>query len=174
MRSPRHVCLAPPDDVVLPEHQVIETTCCRNENTNGLCSQCFKKGMSKMMMDKETESFIEKASSALSKEAPVDSAMRFVPPAPEEPLCAPSPSVVAEPTPDGSDPPAEPPRKKSRCAQCRRKVGLLGFECKCGKLLCTAHRQAEEHQCDFDHRQAGRAKLAEDNPLVSCSKVQIL
>jgi predicted nucleic acid binding AN1-type Zn finger protein len=35
-----------------------------------------------------------------------------------------------------------------KCDQCRKKVGLLGFECKCGKTLCATHRYPEAHGCD--------------------------
>ncbi len=35
-----------------------------------------------------------------------------------------------------------------KCDQCGKKVGLLGFGCKCGKTLCAAHRYPEAHVCD--------------------------
>jgi hypothetical protein len=35
-----------------------------------------------------------------------------------------------------------------KCDQCQKKVGLLGFDCKCGKTLCAAHRYPETHGCD--------------------------
>lgn len=49
-------------------------------------------------------------------------------------------------------PPAEKAaaKKPSRCAACRKKVGLVGFECRCGSTLCPAHRHAELHGCGFD------------------------
>lgn len=34
-----------------------------------------------------------------------------------------------------------------KCDQCQKKVGLLGFECKCGKTLCATHRYPETHGC---------------------------
>jgi hypothetical protein len=46
--------------------------------------------------------------------------------------------------------------KKNRCVECRKKVGLTGFECKCGGLYCGMHRMASSHACTFDH--AGRNK----------------
>ena len=30
-------------------------------------------------------------------------------------------------------------KKKLRCAMCNKKLGLLGFECKCGKMYCSTH-----------------------------------
>ena len=53
-----------------------------------------------------------------------------------------------------------------RCAECRRKVGLLGLTCRCGALFCAAHAPAEAHACDFDYRSAGRAILAKKAGLV--------
>ena len=30
--------------------------------------------------------------------------------------------------------------KKNRCQECRKKVGLTGFPCRCGGLFCGLHR----------------------------------
>jgi predicted nucleic acid binding AN1-type Zn finger protein len=35
----------------------------------------------------------------------------------------------------------------SRCAICQKKVGILGFECKCKGTFCEKHRMMESHQC---------------------------
>lgn len=61
----------------------------------------------------------------------------------------------------------------SRCTvdACTKKLGLLGFTCKCGKLLCATHRHPEDHSCDFDHKAHGREKIASDNPVISASKI---
>lgn len=63
-------------------------------------------------------------------------------------------------------------KPSTRCQQCRKKVGLTGFKCKCGQLFCGAHRYAEAHACTFDYRTAEREKLAAANPLVQASKVE--
>ena len=49
--------------------------------------------------------------------------------------------------------------KKNRCAYCKKKVGLLGMNCKCNKLFCTLHYHPEAHQCTFDHKTHNRAIL---------------
>lgn len=72
---------------------------------------------------------------------------------------------------DGGAPGPDRPKKKNRCAVCSKKVGLMGFECKCGRLLCTAHRQAEEHSCEYDYRAEGKKRLEAANPVVAFSKV---
>ena len=43
-------------------------------------------------------------------------------------------------------------KKKLRCAMCKKKQGLLGFECKCGKMFCSAHLLAESHNCTYDFK----------------------
>jgi AN1-type zinc finger and ubiquitin domain-containing protein 1 len=35
----------------------------------------------------------------------------------------------------------------------------MGHTCKCGKLYCISHLQAELHSCTYDFRKEGRALL---------------
>jgi len=35
----------------------------------------------------------------------------------------------------------------TRCFICQKKVGVLGFACKCEGTFCEKHRLAEAHQC---------------------------
>jgi hypothetical protein len=60
---------------------------------------------------------------------------------------------------------------KSRCEACRKKVGLLGFACRCGGTYCGMHRHAGAHDCGFDYKVAGREQIARQNPLVVPSKL---
>lgn len=57
-------------------------------------------------------------------------------------------------------PPAEnqnaAPRRPNRCAACPKKVGLLGFTCRCGGTFCSVHRHADSHAYDFDYRRFAR------------------
>lgn len=46
-------------------------------------------------------------------------------------------------------------KKKNRCQVCNKKVGLLGFSCKCEGLYCAAHRHAEQHNCSYDFKKRG-------------------
>lgn len=59
----------------------------------------------------------------------------------------------------------------SRCAACRKRVGLTGFNCKCGNLFCSAHRYSDKHECAFDYRGAGRDAIAKANPVVKAEKL---
>lgn len=65
---------------------------------------------------------------------------------------------------DSSNKPKKP--KSSRCAVCRKKVGLLAFTCVCSDTLkfCSEHRLPENHLCTFDHKNKGKNIL--ENKLV--------
>ncbi|KAK1681811.1 hypothetical protein QYE76_042659 [Lolium multiflorum] len=60
---------------------------------------------------------------------------------------------------------------KNRCETCRKKVGLLGFACRCGGTYCGMHRHAGAHACEIDYKAAGREQIARQNPLVVASKL---
>ena len=106
---------------------------------------------------------------------------------------APSPAAIAstsEPVgvpesasdaPDASaagaaNPPEEndEPKKQAnpnRCYSCNKRVGLTGFECRCGFTYCATHRHANKHACQFDFKQMGRDAVAKANPTVMAEKV---
>ncbi|XP_074581397.1 zinc finger A20 and AN1 domain-containing stress-associated protein 5-like [Curcuma longa] len=64
------------------------------------------------------------------------------------------------------------PGSPNRCASCRKRVGLTGFQCRCGDTFCGAHRLAEQHGCDFDFKTAGREAIARANPVVKADKLR--
>lgn len=69
---------------------------------------------------------------------------------------------------EGEGEPAAPVREvqtdKTHCWFCKKKCGLTGFVCRCDYTFCAKCRHAEDHACDFDHKGAGRAILASNNP----------
>uniref|UniRef100_A0A453AU47 AN1-type domain-containing protein n=2 Tax=Aegilops tauschii subsp. strangulata TaxID=200361 RepID=A0A453AU47_AEGTS len=72
-------------------------------------------------------------------------------------------------------PAAEAAAKKSaptRCMACKKKVGLLGFACRCGGTFCSLHRYVDGHACGFDYKKVGRELIAQQNPLVVPSKLR--
>lgn len=83
-----------------------------------------------------------------------------------EPLASPT----AEPSTSGAA--DAPPKAATRCLECKKKVGLTGFKCKCGDVFCGQHRYAESHNCPFDYKGVHKEKLASSNPVVQASKVQ--
>jgi len=63
---------------------------------------------------------------------------------------------------------------KKRCWQCKRKVGIVGIECRCGYIFCGKHRYADEHDCIFDHKRHQQAKLRKENKQIVTSKIDKL
>ncbi|KAM3301942.1 AN1-type zinc finger protein 5-like [Capsicum chacoense] len=62
---------------------------------------------------------------------------------------------------------------KQRCMICKKKVGLIGFSCRCeGGMFCRVHRYPEEHACTFDFRSIGRVNLAKENRLCKVDKLE--
>ncbi|XP_034487432.1 AN1-type zinc finger protein 6 isoform X1 [Drosophila innubila] len=63
-------------------------------------------------------------------------------------------------------------KKKNRCGECRKKVGLTGFQCRCGGLYCAVHRYSDKHNCTFDYREHGAQEIRRNNPVVVGEKIQ--
>lgn len=73
---------------------------------------------------------------------------------------------------DESQPGERKQKNRSRCFECRKKVGLVGgFECKCGFVFCSGHRMPDEHACSFDWQGEARVRLAQENEVVKADKV---
>lgn len=58
-----------------------------------------------------------------------------------------------------------------RCSNCNKRVGLTGFNCRCGNLFCAVHRYSDKHNCPFDYRTAARDAIAKANPVVKAEKL---
>ncbi|KAL1210970.1 Zinc finger A20 and AN1 domain-containing stress-associated protein 1 [Cardamine amara subsp. amara] len=68
---------------------------------------------------------------------------------------------------------SEPPMPRmTRCLSCNKKVGLMGFKCKCGSTFCGVHRYPENHECEFDFKGEGRDAIAKANQVVKAEKVE--
>lgn len=65
----------------------------------------------------------------------------------------------------------EKPKKKNRCAICNVKVGLLGFDCRCGGKFCGKHRHADDHECSFEYKLMHQKKLESDLTVVGPQKI---
>jgi len=73
---------------------------------------------------------------------------------------------------DDKDGDKDSKKKKNRCAVCRKKVGLTGFECRCAGLFCAVHRYSDKHDCTFDYREHGAQEIRRNNPVVVGEKIQ--
>ncbi|XP_036377440.1 AN1-type zinc finger protein 5 isoform X1 [Megalops cyprinoides] len=80
---------------------------------------------------------------------------------------------AAQASSDGDQTP-DKSKKKNRCFTCRKKVGLTGFDCRCGNLFCAIHRYSDKHDCPYDYRGAAAARIRKENPIVVAEKIQKL
>jgi len=138
--------------------------------TMNLCSKCYRDIRLKEEEQAKTKSTIETAltssssSSSAAATATVASATAVVSlPAPVESL--PQPAVVT--APDTCAPP-----QTNRCGACRKRVGLTGFQCRCGTTFCGTHRYPEKHACGFDFKAVGREEIARANPVIKGEKLR--
>lgn len=85
------------------------------------------------------------------------------------------PSTAAVAGAAGSTPTGSTEKKKrTRCCveSCKRKVGLTGFDCRCGGLYCWEHRYSDKHDCKFDYKEHGQDQIRKNNPIVVGEKIQ--
>ncbi|XP_043577150.1 AN1-type zinc finger protein 5 isoform X2 [Chiloscyllium plagiosum] len=81
----------------------------------------------------------------------------------------------AESSTEGEDKVLEKSKpKKNRCFTCRKKVGLTGFDCRCGNLFCGLHRYSDKHNCPYDYKAEAAEKIRKENPIVVAEKIQKL
>ncbi|XP_024982742.1 zinc finger A20 and AN1 domain-containing stress-associated protein 8-like [Cynara cardunculus var. scolymus] len=60
----------------------------------------------------------------------------------------------------------------TRCMTCRKRVGLTGFNCRCGHIFCSVHRYSDKHDCPFDYRATAKDAIAKANPVVKAEKLE--
>jgi hypothetical protein len=77
---------------------------------------------------------------------------------------------------DGGGNPLYPKKSvdKNGCWSCKKKVAFakqLSNKCKCGRVFCDQHRQAEAHDCEFNYKVEGRDRIEKANPLVRADKI---
>ncbi|XP_061624580.1 AN1-type zinc finger protein 5a isoform X2 [Phyllopteryx taeniolatus] len=82
-----------------------------------------------------------------------------------------SPTPLASSSSDDSKDDSSKP-KKNRCFMCRKRVGLTGFDCRCGNLFCGIHRYSDKHNCPYDYKAEAAAKIRKENPVVVADKIQ--
>ncbi len=61
---------------------------------------------------------------------------------------------------------------QDRCHACNKKTGLMGFQCHCGRWFCSRHKNAEDHNCAFDYKKAGKATLSKDMPKTVANQLE--
>eukprot|EP00916_Digyalum_oweni_P006173 GHVL01010661.1.p1 GENE.GHVL01010661.1~~GHVL01010661.1.p1 ORF type:complete len:189 (+),score=24.77 GHVL01010661.1:174-740(+) len=159
-----------------------------NPANKNLCSKCFTALVSAQQI-KETSSkpapdaastitaSTDQTSSTLAAASSSNVSASPCPPTisvkqvqqPEETNSAAAPDISIQ-EPATSEKPQQ--IQKNKCWDCKKKVGLLGFTCRCGYVYCADHRYPEDHCCDFDHKAFGREELSKANPGVVGKKVE--
>lgn len=173
-----------------------------NSNTGGMCSKCYKETIAKANpTSASTSSAVlslestttplkgasgdvsETSAKAVGESTPlaVPRSTASVPLASSSTACPPCTSVPAASTtpvrPPADDMSGDEPPKKvqvntSRCWSCNKKVGLLGFQCKCEYYFCSQHRYSDKHECLFDYKSQAKQLLSKANPTIAPSKLQ--
>ncbi|GMR54034.1 hypothetical protein PMAYCL1PPCAC_24229, partial [Pristionchus mayeri] len=88
-------------------------------------------------------------------------------------LSSSSSAVCLEEASPSPTPEVGPPAKKvNRCGQCKKRVGLTGFSCRCGGLFCGDHRYDTAHSCNFDYKTMEREQIAKNNQVCVAEKIQ--
>lgn len=154
-----------------------------NPSTDGLCSVCFKEALKKKQQPPATSPspvstpFVAAPSTPLAAAAPTVPSLSPPSPAHTDKLEEDSGAGTSGASTGTSDndaddkDPSKDKKKKNRCAVCRKRVGLTGFECRCGGLFCAVHRYSDKHECSFDYRELGAQEIRRNNPVVVSQKI---
>ncbi|WVZ77484.1 hypothetical protein U9M48_025343, partial [Paspalum notatum var. saurae] len=140
--------------------------------TMNMCSKCHKEMIMKQEQAQLAASSIDSiVNGGDSGKGPMITAVAEVSvPQVEEKSIVVQPMLVDE----TSEAAAVIPKAKegpNRCATCRKRVGLTGFNCRCGNMYCAVHRYSDKHDCQFDYRTAARDAIAKANPVVKAEKL---
>ncbi|KAI6669831.1 hypothetical protein NL676_004716 [Syzygium grande] len=160
------------------EHRLQAQQLCDNNcgffgspTTQNLCSKCYRDLQLKERRSSTAKLALDQTSAPAPVPAPASAASISAAPAAAisaAPAAAPSPPAAG-----GSEAaPAAAAAGPSRCAACRRRVGLTGFRCRCGVTFCGSHRYPEQHGCDFDFKAMGREQISKANPVVVAEKLE--
>ncbi|CAF1226754.1 unnamed protein product [Adineta steineri] len=63
-------------------------------------------------------------------------------------------------------------KQRNRCTTCSKRLGLTGFDCRCGGQFCPLHRYANEHNCTFDYKEHGQNEIRKNMPVVQAERVR--
>ena len=87
------------------------------------------------------------------------------------------PSTITNATfssPNASKLQSAPKQNQSRCGSCRKKLGLVNFQCKCGGMYCSEHRMSESHSCQYDYQSEHKKLLSTNLVKVIGTKVDVI
>lgn len=141
--------------------------------TQDLCSKCYRDlQLNEQQSSNAKLAFTQTLGSSSSSVASPSSPISLPS---SEPVSIPSP-VIEEKNPavPGEAKEEAPTQQQTpnRCSTCRRRVGLAGFNCRCGMTFCGSHRYPEQHACGFDYKSMGREQISKANPLIKAEKLK--
>lgn len=61
--------------------------------------------------------------------------------------------------------------KRCNFIDCKRKLGIMPYDCKCGGLFCGLHQYGWEHKCSFNFKEENKDILS--NRLVKLEKSKL-
>ena len=172
-----------------------------NPATHDLCSKCYKEKV--RATEPTAPPPAPQTAPQTAPPAPVVAEPAVQPAAPVAPVAPVAPAAELPTTTDDAkdalgvaevtvavavndqqqDEPEGPPvqKNRSRCFACNKKVGLLGFDCKCGYVFCSSHRHATSgekvdsgHKCTFGWQDFDRKLLADSMEVVAPKKLDKL
>ena len=79
----------------------------------------------------------------------------------------------AEDAPLAPRKPVDPP-KRCMATECRARLGLTAFACRCGGYYCGAHRADDAHACGYDYRAEQRMHLSSQMAKVAAKKIDVI
>lgn len=169
-------------DKELNSRPSVSTVSCNNQDctffgssaTEGFCSVCYQKELQrrKQSISESADVIVPKPEELLSKKRNInDEADVF-----EVEKNNDDDEQVAQPLTSSTNSSSSKPKKpkKAKCGVCKKKLGLTGFECRCGKQFCAIHRYTDKHDCSFDWETLGKDQLRKANPVVQNAKIQKL
>ncbi|TKS79087.1 Zinc finger protein 5 [Collichthys lucidus] len=147
-----------------------------NPRTNGMCSVCYKEHLTRQQSS-DRMSPLSPMGSAASPTSEASAIQRLEASLAKVDASPASSPDMSSPTPVASSSSEEgkgdtPKPKKNRCFMCRKRVGLTGFDCRCGNLFCGIHRYSDKHNCPYDYKAEAAAKIRKENPVVVADKIQ--
>lgn len=140
---------------------------------DGMCSKCYRDHVNRSYNAGRTvpkESRVEEDTATAQTESNVD----LAPTVEVEAAATPAEATVDPVQEESSSPTNEKKKSKNRCCKenCQKKLGLTGFQCRCGGLFCSLHRYANEHQCTFDYKEMAQNEIRKNMPVVQAERVR--
>jgi len=131
-----------------------------NPLTSNMCSKCHRDAQARQQQQQPQQTPIENKSEL------------FKPHVGEQAATASAPAVEEPQQDEEQEQNRRAQTDTTRCFSCNKKVGLLGFRCRCDYVFCSMHRYSDKHECSFDYKSMNKAALAKANPVVKGSKLE--